>query len=54
MTDTAALPSLPSEVAVIVAEPALTPATTPLAETVAIAGSLVDHVTLRPVSTLPS
>ena len=54
MTDTAALPLLPSEVAVIVAKPALTPATLPVAETVATVGALVAQVTGRPSSRLPA
>src|SRR5512143_530963 len=36
------------------AAPVVTPVTTPTAETVAIDGSSDDHVTSRPVSTLPS
>jgi hypothetical protein len=49
-----ALPDFPSLVAVIVADPAATAATTPLAETVATPGVLLDHVTVRPVSVLPA
>src|SRR5207247_9762829 len=48
------VPLLPSLVAVIVADPAATPVTSPLAETVATAGALLDQVTIRPVSTLPA
>jgi len=47
-----AVPLLPSLVAVIVAEPAATAVTTPLAETVATPVALLDHVTVRPVRTL--
>src|SRR2546426_10296732 len=43
----------PSLVAVIVAAPAATPVTRPLAETVAAALLLVVQVTVRPVSTFP-
>jgi hypothetical protein len=51
-TVTLAVPLFPSLVAVIVAEPAATPVTTPLDETVAIPVLELDHVTVRPVSTL--
>jgi hypothetical protein len=44
---------LPSEVATIVAVPAATPVTRPVALTVASVGSLLDHVTTRPVRVLP-
>jgi hypothetical protein len=47
-----AVPLFPSLVAVIVAEPAATPVTTPLDETVAMPVLELDHVTARPVSTL--
>src|SRR5256886_15968984 len=47
------VPLLPSDVAVMVAEPAVTPLTTPLPSTVATDVLLLDHVTTRPVSTLP-
>jgi hypothetical protein len=47
------VPVLPELVAVIVAEPAATPVTTPLAFTVAAAALLVVHVTVCPVITLP-
>src|SRR5204862_5294670 len=47
------VPLLPSDVAVMVAEPALTPLTSPLPPTLATAVLLLDHVTTRPVSTFP-
>jgi hypothetical protein len=47
------VPVLPELVAVIVAEPAATPVTTPLEFTVAAAALLVDQVTVCPVMTLP-
>ena len=47
-----AVPVFPSLVAVIVAEPAATPVTTPLEDTVAMPVLELDHVTARPVSTL--
>jgi hypothetical protein len=47
------VPLIPSLVAVIVAEPAATPATNPLALTVATAVLLLAHVTTRPVSATP-
>jgi hypothetical protein len=53
VTVIAALPLLPSLVAVIVAVPFFLPVTTPDCETVAIAVSLEDHAIARPVSTLP-
>src|SRR5205823_1158442 len=46
-------PLCPSLVAVIVAEPATTPVTSPLALTVATAVSLLDHAIVRPDSGLP-
>ena len=49
----AAEPLCPSLVAVIVAEPAATPDTSPVPETVATAGASLDQVTTRPVRTLP-
>lgn len=52
VTLTAAVPLFPSLVAVMVAEPAATAETTPLAETVATPGALLDHATVRPVNTL--
>src|SRR6266576_2798309 len=54
VTVIALVPLLPSLVAVIVADPAETAVTRPLAETVATAGALLDHVTTRPVSVLPA
>src|SRR5713226_1200518 len=49
-----ALPLLPSEVAVIVAEPTATPVTRPVAaSTVATAGVPLAHVTTRPESGAP-
>ena len=53
VTVTAAVPLFPSLVAVSVADPAATPLTTPLGDTVAIVLLLVAHVTVRPGSTLP-
>jgi hypothetical protein len=53
ITVTVAVVDLPSLVAVIVDGPGAMPVTTPLDETVANAGALDDHVTRRPVSTLP-
>src|SRR2546421_5884698 len=50
----AAVPLLPSLVAVIVALPVATPVTRPLAETVATALLLVAQLTVRPVSVLPA
>src|SRR5437773_676317 len=47
------VPLLPSDVAVMVAEPAVTPLTSPLPPTVATDVLLLDHVTTRPVSALP-
>src|SRR6266849_3506611 len=52
MTVSAAVPGCPSLVAVIVAEPAATPVTSPVGLTVATVALLVVHVTVRPVSTL--
>src|SRR2546428_2321979 len=49
----AAVPLLPSEVAVIVAAPTATPVACPAPFTVATAGLLLDHVTVRPPSGLP-
>src|SRR5213594_3371651 len=49
VTVRADVPLCPSLVAVIVAEPAATPVTRPLADTVATAALLVAHVTARPV-----
>src|SRR6266487_3748023 len=53
-TVTAAVPLIPSLVAVIVAEPAATAVTRPLAFTVATAALLDVQVTVRPVSELPA
>ena len=53
-TVTAALPLFPSLVAVIVTALAATPVTSPVADTVAIAGFELVHVTTRPVSMLPA
>src|SRR6266550_2787800 len=53
VTVMAAVPLCPSLVAVIVAEPATTPLTSPLELTVATEVLLLDHVTVRPVSGLP-
>jgi hypothetical protein len=47
------VPNFPAHVAVIAADPAATPVTTPLELTVAAAGLLVDQVTLCPLITLP-
>ena len=49
----AAVPLCPSHVAVIVAEPAATPVTTPLPFTVAMPVLLLPHVTTRPASAFP-
>src|SRR2546428_1436038 len=53
VTVTAAVPFLPSLVAVIVAAPAATPVTSPLPFTVATAGLSLAHVTVRPASGVP-
>src|SRR5207245_1457529 len=53
VTVTADVPLLPSDVAVIVVEPATTPVTRPLALTVPTEVLLLAHVTVRPVSVLP-
>src|SRR5438093_11685982 len=53
VTVTVEVPLCPSLVAVIVAEPATTPVTSPLGLTVATAVLLLDHVIVRPVSALP-
>jgi hypothetical protein len=53
VTVIADVPDLPPHVAVIVAEPAATPETTPLEFTVAAAALLVDQVTVCPVIALP-
>jgi hypothetical protein len=48
------LPLLPSLVAVMLAEPGVTPVTWPLGLTVATLGLLLVHVTVRPVRMLPA
>src|SRR5207302_9575902 len=53
VTVRADVPLCPSLVAVIVAEPAATPVTRPLTDTVATAALLVAHVTARPVRAVP-
>jgi hypothetical protein len=53
VTVTAEVPLCPSLVAVIVADPAATPVTSPLPLTVAAVVLLLPHVTTRPVSVLP-
>jgi len=53
VTVMAAVPLFPSLAAVIVAEPAATPLTNPLAETVAMAALLVAQVTTRPLRAVP-
>src|SRR3989441_59933 len=53
VTVTAAVPVFPSLVAVIVAAPAATPLTSPLALTVATAWLLLVHVTARPLNGPP-
>src|SRR6266550_3278171 len=52
-TVTVAVPFCPSLVAVIVAVPAATAVTRPLADTVATPGTLLAHVTTRPISAEP-
>src|SRR3989449_294696 len=54
LTVTAALPLLPSLVAVIVTAPAATPVTSPVAETVAMPALELVHATDRPASTFPA
>ncbi len=54
VTATAALPSVPSLAAVIVAAPGATPVTSPAFETVATVMSLLSHVTGGPVRGLPA
>ena len=54
LTVTAALPVTPSLVAVIVTAPAATPVTSPVDETVAVAGALDTQVIARPDSTAPA
>jgi len=53
-TITVADPLFPSLVAVMVAVPMEMPLTNPLAATLATAELLLDHVNVRPVSTLPA
>jgi len=53
VTVIADVPLFPSEVAVMVAEPAAHPVTSPVPFTGAIVLSPLDHVTTRPVSGLP-
>src|SRR5437667_369293 len=53
VTVTVEVPLCPSLVAVIVAEPAVTPLTSPLPFTVATDVLLLTHVTTRPLSGLP-
>src|SRR5437773_4391518 len=53
VTVMAAVPLWPSLVAVIVAEPATFPVTSPVPVTVATGVLLLDHATGRPVSTVP-
>src|SRR5207244_11733163 len=50
----AAVPLCPSLMAVIIAEPATTPLTSPLELTVATAVLLLDHAIVRPDSGLPA
>ena len=52
-TVTAAAPTTPSLVALMVAVPAASPTTKPLPFTVAIDGALLPQVTVRPVSAVP-
>jgi len=54
VAETAAVPLLPSLVAVIVTVPVATPVTRPLAAIVATALLLIVHVTVRPVSVFPA
>src|SRR5205809_312061 len=54
VTVSAAVPLLPSEVAVIVAAPTATPVACPVPLTVATAGLLLDQVTVRPPHGLPN
>src|SRR5438445_13511665 len=54
VTVMADVPLFPSLAAVIVAEPAATPLTNPLAETVAMAALLVAQVTTRPLRAVGS
>ena len=54
VTLTSVEPDLPSLVAIIMAEPAVLPITTPSVVTVATAAFEEDQVTVRPASTFPS
>jgi hypothetical protein len=53
VTVIAEVPDLPEPVAVIVAEPAATPVTTPLELTLAAVGLLVDQTTVSSTIALP-
>src|SRR5437773_7652808 len=53
VTVMAAVPPWPSLVAVTVAEPAVTPVTTPFPSTAATVVALLAHVTVRPLSGVP-
>jgi hypothetical protein len=53
VTIIAADPVVPSHVAVKVVEPAVRAVTSPLVFTLATAGALLVHVTVRPVSEVP-
>src|SRR3989442_15083640 len=53
VTVIADVPLFPSLVAVIVADPATTPLTNPLAQTLATAALLLAHVTTRPLRAVP-
>src|SRR5256884_8999047 len=54
LTVTAALPVLPSLVAVIVTAPAATPVTSPVADTMATPGALDAQAMARPDNTFPA
>jgi hypothetical protein len=54
VTVIAADPVFPSEVALIVALPSLTPVTSPVSETVATASALDDQAISRSVKTVPA
>jgi hypothetical protein len=53
VTVTLAVPNFPAQAAVMVAEPAATPVTTPFAFTVAAVVLSLDQLTLCPLITLP-
>src|SRR5690606_6910692 len=53
-TETCMLALMPSLMAVIVVDPGPAAVTRPLAETVAIASSALDHVNVRPASSAPA